>query len=58
MNVEKEVFNPYGGIRRSIVWLDVDGFKPFRKLVLHYLIGKSHRVCGTSVSGDIATGFE
>ena len=57
VNVEKKIFDPYGGTHRSIVLLDVHGFKPFRKLVLHYLIGKAHRVCGTSVPCDIATEF-
>ena len=55
MNVEKEVFNLDVRIRHSIVWLDVYGFKPFQKLVLHYLIGyqrnplcaiKRHNVTG------------
>ena len=55
VNVEKEIFDPYGRIGRSIVLLDVHGFKPFRKLVLHYLIDKAHGVCGTPVSGDIVT---
>ena len=41
MNMEKKVLNPYSGICRSIVCFDVYEFKPFRKLVLHYLIGKA-----------------
>ena len=45
VNVEKKIFNPYSGICRSIICLDVYGFKPFRKLVLHNLIGKAHWVC-------------
>ena len=57
VNKEKKIFYPYGGVRRSIVLLDVHGFKPFRKLVLHYLIGKAHRVCGTFVPCDIMTEF-
>ena len=58
VNLYKKIFNPYSMICRSIVLLDVHGFEPFQKLVLHYLIGKAHGVCGTSVSGDIATEFE
>ena len=57
VNVDKKIFNPHGRIRRSIVLLDVHGFEPLRKLVLHYLIGKAHGVCGTSIPGDIATEF-
>ena len=56
VNVEKKIFDPYGGIRRSIVLLDVHRFKSFRE-VLHYLIGTSHGVCGTSISGNIVTKF-
>ena len=41
MNVEKKIFNPDGRIRRSIVLFDVYGFKPFRKLVFHNLIGEA-----------------
>ena len=41
MNVEKEVFNLDGRIRRSIVWFDVYGFKPFQKLMFHNLISKA-----------------
>ena len=41
------------GICHSVVCLDVYGFKPFRKLVLHYLIGKAHGVCGTPIPCDI-----
>ena len=44
MNVEKEIFNPDGRIRRPIVLLDVYGFKPFQKLVFHNLMVK-HRGC-------------
>lgn len=43
VNVEKKIFNPYGGVRRSIILLDVHGFKPFQELVLHYFIGKAYR---------------
>ena len=57
VNVEKKTFNPYGRIRRSIVLLDVHGFKPFQKLVPHYIIGKAHGVCIASVPGDIAMEF-
>ena len=57
VNVEKKIFNPYGKICHFIVLLDVHGFKPFQKLVLHYFIGKAHRVCDTSIPGDIATEF-
>ena len=57
VNVEKKIFNPYSGIHCSIVLLDVHGFEPFRKLVLHYLIGKAHGVCGTCVPSDITTEF-
>ena len=52
VNVEQKIFDPYGGIRRSIILVDVHGFEPLRKLVLHYLISKAHGVCGTSASGD------
>ena len=55
VNVEKKIFNPYTGICRAIVRLDVHGFKPLWELVLHYLVGKAHGVCGTSIPGDIAT---
>ena len=55
VNAEKTIFNPYSGICCAIVRLDVYGFKPLRKVVLHYLIGKAHGVCGTSIPGDIAT---
>ena len=41
VNVEKKIFNPDGRIRRSIVLFDVYEFKPFWKLVLHYLIGEA-----------------
>ena len=57
VNVEKKIFDPYIGMCCSVKGLDVDGFKPFRKLVLHYLIGKAHGVCGTSILGDIMTEF-
>ena len=57
VNVEKKIFNPYSGICRSIICLDVYGFKPFRKLVLHYLTSKAHGVHGTYVPADIATEF-
>ena len=57
MNVEKKIFNLDGRIHRSIILLDVYGFKPFRKLVLHYLIGKTHRVCGTSIPCNIVVEF-
>ena len=57
VNVEKKIFNPYSGICHSIVCLDVYGFKPFQKLVLHYLIGKAQGVCGASTSGNITTEF-
>ena len=57
VNVEKKIFNPYSGICRAIVRLDVYEFKPFSKLVLHYLISKAHGVCGSSIPGDIATEF-
>ena len=55
VNMEKKVFNPYRGISRSIVFFNVYGFKPFRELVLHYLIGKAHGVCIASVSGNVTT---
>ena len=55
--VEKKIFNPYSEICHSIVSFDVYGFEPFRKLVLHYLIGKAHGVCGASISGNITTEF-
>ena len=54
MNVEKKIFNLDGRIRRSIILLDVHGFKPFQKLVLHYLMGKAHGVCDTPVLCDIS----
>ena len=57
VKVEKKIFNPYNGICRSILCLDVYGFKPFLKLVLHYLIRKAHGVCGASISGNITTEF-
>ena len=57
VNVEKKIFDPYIGMCCSVKGLDVDGFKPFRKLVLHYLIGKTHRVCGTSIPCNIAAEF-
>mgnify|MGYP005834882337 CR=1 FL=1 len=57
VNVEKKIFNPYSGICRSIMCLDVYEFKPFWNLVLHYLIGKAHGVCGASISGNITTEF-
>ena len=41
VDVEKEIFNPDGRIRRSVVLFDVYGFKPFQKLVLHFLIGEA-----------------
>ena len=53
MNVEKKILDPDGRIRRTIVLLDVYRFGPFRKLVLHYLIGKAHRVCGASIPCNI-----
>ena len=57
VNVEKKIFNPYSGICHAIVRLNVYGFKSFQKLVLHYLIGKAHGVCDTSIPGNIATEF-
>ena len=41
MNVEKEIFNPDGWIRRSIILFDVYEFKPFLKLVFHNLIAEA-----------------
>jgi hypothetical protein len=55
--MDKKIFNPYSGICRSIVCFNVYGFKPFWKLVLHYLIGKAHGVCGASISGNITAEF-
>ena len=51
VNVEKKIHNLDGRVCRFIVLLDVNGFKPFRKLVLHYFISKAHRVYGTSIPG-------
>ena len=53
MNVEKKILDPDARIRRTIVLSDVYGFEPFRKLVLNYLIGKAHGVCGTPLPCDI-----
>ena len=53
MNMEKKIFDPDGRIYRIIVLLDVYEFKPFRELVLHYLAGKAHRVCGSPVPCDV-----
>lgn len=41
MDVEKEIFYPYGGVRSPVVLFYVHGFKPFRELVLHDLICKA-----------------
>ena len=41
VDMEEVILNPYGGICCSIVCFYVYGFKPFWKLVLHYLIGKA-----------------
>ena len=57
VNVDKKIYNPYGRIHRSIILLDVHGFKPFRKLVLRYFIDKAHRVCSTSIPGNVAMEF-
>ena len=53
VDVENKVFNPNRRVRRSIICLDVYGFKPFWKIVFQYLIGEAKGVCGTPVSGCV-----
>ena len=57
MNMEEKIFNPYGGIYCSIVCLNVYGYKPLWKLVLHYVVGKAHGLCSASISGNIMMEF-
>ena len=58
VNVEKEIFYPYFGVCCAIIRFNIDGFKPFWDLMIHYLICEAQWVCGASVLGDIATELE
>ena len=57
VNVEKEIFNPDGRIRRSVVLFDVYGFKPFWEFMIHYFISEAEGVCGASMQGYVTTQF-
>jgi hypothetical protein len=53
MNVEKKIFDPHGWVSCPIVLFYVHRFKPFGDLMLHYLICKTHWVCGALDPGHV-----
>ena len=55
VDVKEIVFNPNRGVCCAIIGFNIDGFKPFWDLMIHYLIYETQWVCGASVLGDIAT---
>ena len=55
VDVKEIVFNPNRGVCCAIVGFNIDGFKPFWDLMIHYLLCEAQWVCGAYVLGDIAT---
>ena len=53
MDVKNKVLNPDCRVCRSIICLDVYGFKPFWKFMIQHLIGEAQGVCGTPVLGFV-----
>ena len=53
MNVEKEIFDPYGRVCCPVILFNVYGFKPFGELVSHHLIRETHWVSGAPDPGYI-----
>ena len=49
MDVKNKVLNPDRRARRSVVCLDVYGFKPLWKFMIQHLVGETQGVCGTPV---------
>ena len=48
MNVEEEVLNPHGWVCCPVVLLYVNGFKPYRELMLHHLVCEAQWVGSAS----------
>ena len=55
VDMKEIVFDPNHGVCCAIIRFNIDGFKPFWDLMIHYLICEAQWVCGASVLGDIAT---
>ena len=55
VDVEEIVLDPDRGVCCAIIRFNIDVFKPFWDLMIHYLICEAQWVCGASVLGDIAT---
>ena len=55
VDVKEIVFDPNRGVCCAIIGFNIDVFKPFGDLMIHYLICEAQWVCGASVLGDIAT---
>ena len=54
VDMKEIVFDPNRGVCCAIVRFNIDGFKPFWDLMIHYLICEAQWVCGASVLGHIA----
>ena len=54
VDVKEIVFNPNRRVCCAIIGFNIDGFKPFWDLMIHYLICEAQWVCGASVLGDLA----
>ena len=55
VDVEEIVLDPDRGVCCAIIRFNIDGFKPFWDLMIHYLICEAQWVCGASVLGNITT---
>ena len=55
MYMEEIILNPNRGVCCAIVGFDINGFKPFGDLMIHYFVSEAYWVCGTSVLSNIAT---
>ena len=53
--MKEVVLDPDRGVCCAIIRFNIDGFKPFWDLMIHYLICEAQWVCDASVLGDIAT---